>query len=487
MTEITPQTRIHDLLAEYPFLEDFLANYNSRFEMLRNRMARATIGRVATLRTVAGIANIDLAELLEDLVAEIERCTGAQPGLEHPLDGSGMNRQQRLATLKEIISDLHEGGDLDIARRRFAEAVEDVEASEIAEMEEELIRGGLPVSEVQRLCDVHIGAFREALDQHTELDAPAGHPVHTYMAGNRVIEQLADQITAVIRSAGTGPEAGYRLQQAGELLERLSGIENHYQRKENQLFPLLERHNVTGPSRVMWGVHNEIREHFKTVREAVVREDTAALTEHTPSLIRAIVEMIYKEEKILFPLALDTLSEDEWAEVRRGEDELGYVLAHPAAEWPGPGEPAPQPASQSPVLSRVLLNLGTGTLAPEEIDLILRHLPFDMTFVDEADKVRYYSEGPERIFPRTPAVIGRSVQNCHPPSSVHVVNRILQAFRSGERDVAEFWIEIQGSFVYIRYFAVRDEAGAYRGCLEVMQNVTGIRALEGERRLLDWE
>jgi DUF438 domain-containing protein len=131
--------------------------------------------------------------------------------------------------------------------------------------------------------------------------------------------------------------------------------------------------------------------------------------------------------------------------------------------------------------------LETGALTAEQIDLMLKHLPVDVSFVDEHDTVLYYAEKADRIFHRAPLVIGRKVQNCHPPKSVDVVERILAAFKSGERDAAEFWIELQGRFVHIRYFALRDKAGAYRGTLEVTQDATGLRGLRGERRLLDWD
>jgi DUF438 domain-containing protein len=133
------------------------------------------------------------------------------------------------------------------------------------------------------------------------------------------------------------------------------------------------------------------------------------------------------------------------------------------------------------------LALETGAMSPELIDLVLKHLPFDMSVVDENDIVVYYSDTPDRIFSRSPAVIGRKVQNCHPPASVHVVAKILEAFKSGKKDSAQFWIQMHGKFILIRYLAVRDQTGAYRGCLEVSQDVTSIRKLEGQKRLLDWE
>lgn len=193
--------------------------------------------------------------------------------------------------------------------------------------------------------------------------------------------------------------------------------------------------------------------------------------------------MVYKEERILFPLSMQTLSEKEWIEVRRGEDELGYVLARPAAKWPSRGDAETGTASST----GGLLGLMTGELSLEQVNLIFTHLPVDLSFVDENDAVRFYSEGPDRIFPRSPAVIGRKVQHYHPPKSVHMVQEILDAFRAGTRSVAEFWIQIRGRFIHIRYLAIRDGAGAYRGCLEVSQDVSHIRDLEGEQRLLEWK
>ncbi|NMC70153.1 MAG: DUF438 domain-containing protein [Myxococcales bacterium] len=484
--KLSGDTKVHELLTTHPFLEDFLASRSPRFEMLRNRMARATIGRVATLRTAAGIAGIDLGELLRDLAAEIQRRTGQAPELEGDVEGGRTTREQRIEVLKQIVRHLHDGGDLAAARARFAEALGDVEASEIAAMEEELIRGGLPVAEVQRLCDVHVGTFRQALDEHPTLDAPPGHPIHTYLEDNRILTRLADELAAAARALGSGERTQESLTAAGRVLDALQGIENHYRRKENQLFPILERHGVTGPSQVMWGVHDQIRAALKRVRDAVERRDAETFAAGAAALARDIVEMIYKEEKILFPLALQTLTEAEWIEVRRGEDELGYELARPAADWPA-GRAEGSGGGGTSRAGEGLRGLMTGEITLEQLNLILAHLPVDLSFVDEHDEVRFYSEGPNRIFPRSPAVIGRKVQNCHPPKSVHVVQRILEAFRAGQRDVAEFWIQLQGKFIHIRYFAVRDQAGAYRGCLEVSQDVTRIRKLSGEQRLLDWQ
>ena len=179
-------------------------------------------------------------------------------------------------------------------------------------------------------------------------------------------------------------------------------------------------------------------------------------------------------------------------QIRAGEGDIGYAFIADVTAWPaeaeagGAGAPAEAAAaSGAATADGGLLSLQTGGLSLEELDLVLGVLPMDFQYVDEHDRVRFYSEG-HRVFPRSPGVIGRKVQNCHPPASVHKVQQIIDAFRAGEKNVAEFWIELQGRFLHIRYFAVRDTGGSYRGVVETVQDVTAIRALEGQRRLLDW-
>jgi DUF438 domain-containing protein len=195
-------------------------------------------------------------------------------------------------------------------------------------------------------------------------------------------------------------------------------------------------------------------------------------------------DMIYKEEHILFPMTLETLSEDEWAKVRKGEEEIGYAWIEPEAEW----KPAAGSFQQELLAEKVgSLNLDTGQLTAEQVNLLLTHLPVDISFVNENDEVVYYSATPDRLFPRSPGVIGRRIQNCHPPKSVDMVEKILSSFKAGTKDVAEFWIQMRGKVIHIRYFAVRDSAGKYRGCLEVSQDITQIQKITGQKRLLDWE
>lgn len=477
---LTPQMKVAELIGTYPFLLEFLAGYRPAFARLRDPILYNTLGRVATLEMAATLGGIPVERLIADLEAAIDR-QGREGVLmvdrrAAPVDPA------RLETLKGILRDLHGGGDPAELKRRFADLLRDADPTEISRLEQQLLADGLPAEEIQRLCDVHVDLFRESLDRLESPKAPPGHPVHTYQAENRVLGGIAAELRDLCEQLGRPPDSARFEALRGRLagaVERLASIERHYLRKEHQLFPLLEKRGFGGPGQVMWALHDGVRAMLKQLRAAVAKPDLAVVAEVGPTLARAVVDMIYKEEHILFPTALDRLDESDWDVVRRGEAEIGYAGGVLAPDGPPTAPRAAAPPDRLP--------LDVGMLTLDQVNLLLKNLPVDVTFVDEHDEVRYYSGGRERIFVRAPAIIGRKVQQCHPPKSLHAVERILDAFRKGKKDVAEFWIPFQGRFVHIRYVAVRDEAGAYRGTIEVTQDVAAIRALEGERRLLDWE
>lgn len=483
---ITPDTSLHELLRAHPGLVDVLVRLNPRFALLRNPVARATLARAASLRRVAEMGGMPLEELVHALASAIGSPATATPQPSTAED----EHERRLRALRDIIRSLHEGTDLAAARARFAAALGDASAEEIAAMEQQLIQEGLPVAEIQRLCDVHVGAFREALDRHAPISAPPGHPIHTMAAENRHIERLANELRELAQLAADPAAAEAFDQRARAAADAFRHVDLHYQRKENQWFPMLERHGITGPSQVMWGVHDEIRAALTALRAALERGDRAAWAAQAPAAAHALAEMAYKEEKILFPMTQAMLTEAEWAEVRRGEDVLGYGWEPPAGPWPPEGGSfvSTPGAVTGAAHAESRIALDVGELSRDQINLIFRHLPIEISFVDEHDEVRYYSETPHRVFPRSPGVIGRKVQNCHPPKSLAMVQEILDEFRAGRRDLAEFWMQNrEGRFIHIRYFALRDSAGTYRGCIEVTQDITDIRRLEGERRLLQWD
>jgi hypothetical protein len=447
---------------------------NPEFKMLDNPFMRKTVGRIASLGKVAMIGGMDVKKLIDDLGAEIGKKSGDTVTVSYG-DGGPDEQDAKIDTLKGIIRGLHEGKDAQSQKEKFHELIKDVAPWEIAQMEQRLIAEGMPETEIKNLCEVHVSVFKEALEHKTVPGLPAGHPVHTFMLENRACEGILKEAEAI------SDYAGQKDALLG-VLDRLALIDTHYVRKENQLFPILETKGITGPSKVMWALHDDIRGFMKDVRKRVTDGNMEKVA--VEALSKMVGDMIYKEEHILFPMALETLSEEEWAKVAKGEEEVGYAWIKPEAKW----RPAAGSFQQELLAEKVgSLNLDTGQLTADQVNLIMTHLPVDVSFVNENDEVAYYSAGPERIFPRSAGVIGRKVQNCHPPKSVDTVEKILSSFKAGTRDVAEFWIQMAGKVIHIRYFAVRDSGGGYRGCLEVSQDITHIQKLTGQKRLLDWE
>jgi hypothetical protein len=473
---ISPKTKVNELLSRYPFLKDSLVRLDPHFKALDNPLLRKTLGKVATLSKVAMVGGIELDRLMNEIAQEIKKHSGEDIKVEaDEIAAEITDPEQRIVVLKDIIKDLHKGVDIKTLKKRFLLLIRDVAPSEIANMEQRLINEGMPEEEVKKLCDVHVEVFKESLEDKIVPGLPAGHPVHTYMLENRRAETIIRQIQAV-------HDIKKDKEQLLSLLETLSALNLHYVRKENQLFPILEAHGISGPSKVMWALHDDIRQMLKEVT-ARVREGNSTPKE-LHALIHMVNDMIYKEEHILFPMALETLGDSDWSKVRDGEEEIGYAWLQPVKDWKSSGETYQENIPAEKVGS---LTLDTGLLTAEQINLMLTHLPVDISFVDEDDKVAYYSQTEDRIFPRSPGIIGRLVQNCHPSKSVHIVDKILREFKAGNRDSAEFWIQLQGKFIHIRYLAVRDSRGNYRGTLEVSQDITSIRGLEGDKRLLDWD
>ena len=401
------------------------------------------------------------------------------------------NREHRKYILKEIIRELHAGKPVHEVKAKFDATVGGLDAGELSLIEQSLINEGLPIEEVQRLCDVHSAVFKDVLDKNQSVEAIPGHPIHTFMSENRAIEKLIKEeikpLLAEIRTSGPAGDPAL----VGSLVDKLNllwDVEKHYSRKENLLFPYLEHYGITAPPKVMWGVDDEIRSALKELKRRAVdyqggKQDLLAAAD---DLLERITEMIFKEEKILFPMALETLTEAEWYRILRDSDEIGFCLVEPSGEW--------KPARESVMDDTELLDsnrtkgairFSTGVLTSGELELIFRHLPVDITFVDKNDVVKYFSATKDRILARTRTIIGRKVENCHPPASVHIVEKLVNEFKAGTKDEEAFWIHLGGKYVHIRYFAVRNDAGEYLGTLEVTQDIGPLQAITGEKRIMD--
>lgn len=399
------------------------------------------------------------------------------------------NREYRQKVLKEIIKELHNGKAVDDVKAQFAELIKGISTAEISEMEGALIAEGMPVEEIQRLCDVHAEVFKGSIEEIHRPQKPEevpGHPIHTFIKENKAVGELIEDIQADI-DAYKSDASKKNAKKIFNSFEMLWEIDKHYLRKENLLFPYMEKYGITAPPKVMWGVDDEIREELKEVLELLKSEskDKDKLIKKAEAVLVRVNEMIYKEENILFPLVLDTLSEDEWVKIQQESKEFGYTLIKPKDKW--------KPAKVD-VEGKILdqgeepsndgyIEFDAGFMSPEEVNAILNTVPFDMTFVDKDGAVKYFTMGKDRIFARPKTVIGRQVSNCHPPASVHVVEKIVEDFMSGKKDHEDFWIRMGPRFVLIRYYAVRNAKGEYLGTLEVTQDIKPIQGITGEKRL----
>lgn len=392
------------------------------------------------------------------------------------------NRERRKEAIKDMLRQLHEGKTVEEVQSIFRDAFDGVAASEISAAEQALIAEGLPVSEVHRLCDVHSAVFKGSIE---EIHAPAdvsqitGHPAHTLKAENAAITaHINERIRPLLAHVQEGKRAAQTLlPEIGALL----AIDLHYSRKENLLFPYLEQHGITAPPKVMWGVDDEIRALLKDAAK-LASKGSPETSEKLAEALTRVEEMIFKEENILIPMLIDTLTATEWSSVASESGEIGYCMIATPPVWQASSAGEASAVPIAPAIGAV--QLPTGFLSVPELGRLLDTLPIDITFVGADDTVRYFSQGSERVFPRTKAIIGRKVANCHPPASVHIVEGIIRDFKSGKKDHEDFWIKLGDKFVYIRYFAVRDEAGTYLGVLEVTQDIAPIQAIAGEKRLV---
>ncbi|MDT2760065.1 DUF438 domain-containing protein [Enterococcus xiangfangensis] len=434
-------------------------------------------------------------------------------------------REQRQERIVEILSLLHKGGSFEEAKDLFNQEFEGVDVTEITAAEKALIQGGLNPQEIQKLCNIHAAVFKGSINEihrsNLEHEQP-GHPIHTLKLENQVLQSLlTDEIDGLLVKikAGDWSQKDRLLRALGDLMQ----IDKHYARKETLIFSYMEKYGITAPPKVMWGVDDDVRDQVKALIQLVASEKVAynPLAEKWEEAKNEIEEMIFKEEEIMAPMTLDVFSLKDWEKIAEDSFDIGFAFIPEPLPWKASKsalekeqerEPTRQLAIQQAkettegiaaglaeaeeaVLeehydwenetSAETIVLPTGTMKLEEMIAMFQVLPVDLTFVDKDDRVRFFSEGKNRVFPRTKSVVGREVVNCHPPKSMHIVQQILDDFRSGARSEADFWIDIRGKKVYIRYFALKNEQGEYLGCLEATQDITEIQAIKGQNRLLD--
>jgi PAS domain S-box-containing protein len=400
--------------------------------------------------------------------------------------------QDKKSQIKEAIRQLHAGVPPEQVKEKFRNVLEGTNPLEIAKIEEELAKEGMKREEMRKLFDVHMTIFKEQLEKQTSNMKPS-QPISILMEEHKIMLQLAEKLVALANKILKITDLQYvteEIHQVEHITEDFADSEKHYKREENVLFPIVEKHGITEPPAIMWMEHDQIREKKKSLQQLIKDVDTqnfpnfkTHLWETSKNLSDLLTSHFYKENNILFPAVMSVVTESEWIDLRKEFDEIGYCCFTPPELITI--EPPEAAASQTPA-SKATLNFETGNLTKKQLEALLNTLPVDITFVDADDTVQYFNKPDKRFFVRTKAVIGRKVANCHPPKSLHIVSKIVELFKSGKKNVAEFWITMNGRFLLIRFFPVRDSNGKYLGAIEVVQDLTDLKKLEGERRLLDW-
>jgi uncharacterized protein len=403
------------------------------------------------------------------------------------------NSTERKKKLKELILKLHAGESEEVVRQQLLESLSQIPYGEVVEVEQELIGEGLPEQEVLELCDAHSAVLDGKIDLSSAKKIPEGHPVDVMIHENSELKKTALEIEILLNEISVDNEINIEeavLKLRG-LFNNLFDVDKHYRRKEYLLFPFLENQGITGPPKVMWGKHDEIRELIKGSIEllqtqSITKDELIASSEIIlfPA-IKGVVDMTKKEEEILFPMALDKLSESDWYEISNQSLQIGFCLYDPQKDW----KPIWAKEDSVTELNKTGQNiqLPSGSFSIEELQAILNTIPVDMTFVDRNDKVKYFSQGKERIFQRNRAILNRDVRHCHPPASAHIVDKIMEDFKSGREDQAPFWINRGDKMIHIAYFALRNDKGEYLGTLEVSHDVSVYRKLEGDQRILSYK
>ncbi|MFW6104360.1 MAG: DUF438 domain-containing protein [Candidatus Bipolaricaulota bacterium] len=423
--------------------------------------------------------------------------------------------------IKELLREINEKGEIGELKEEFKDLLRDVSPMEIPMMEQEMMEEGVDAEEIASMCDIHVELFRESVQDKFDLEGiDEGHPLKNFYLENEEITKDAEKLGLRVKEVKQGEKGGKGFGELAQLAGKLHKIgRTHYTREEMLLFPYIERRGITSVPEVLWRKHDENREKVKDLLGLLDRDSwkgkppIGEITETASEVTQGTIDMVFRENNILYPTVKELLSDGEWLAIHNQSEGIGYYEIEPA-DWNPDVEPK-QPYKVTEGIEKGQLeelpqeikgmvdvssletdnynpirdedqSLNFGFLNTTELDGIFRTLPIDVTFIDSNDRVRYFSGG-ERIFPRTRTVLGRPVQNCHPPDSVDIVNSILDEFKAGNREKAEFWISLGPKFVHIRYFPVRNEEGDYLGTLEVTQDIKEIQEIKGERRLLDWD
>ena len=380
--------------------------------------------------------------------------------------------EERQEILKNLMLRLHAGEDKEVIQEEFNEVFDEISPYEIQLMERNLMSEGITFAEIMSLCNVHANLMGSKVNTQTsvaDFEQP-GHPVHVMKMENLAIRGALDRVERLLviylETKDSTIEKGLRRQ-----ISLLDQFENHYQRKEYAMFPIMEKKGITAPPKVMWGVHDQIRDLYRDFKKALNDGKESTLEEFQIARDE-MLEMIQKEENILIPMVEQVFHVDDWETIASQSPEYGYCIVKPEKEWAVKKSFSPV-KEETQVESEGDIPLSTGSLSLKELNLILNLLPMELSFVDAQNIVKYYNEGngEEKIFKRTPSAIGRDVILCHPPRVHETVQTIFEQLKSKQKEKEEMWFKTEDKMVHVTYHAVWDEEGKYMGCLEYVQDI----------------
>ena len=523
---------VYEICTKFPAIKDLMAENGCKEITEPGRLQ--TMGRFMTIPKGCAHKGVDLEELKDVFRAHgfvikgdpVAADKSSVATVEAPVAPSGApttpgenpiatTPEERKALIAQYLERLNDGEDIESVREDFAHNFKDVSGGEISTAEQELIAGGVPMEKVLRLCDVHASLFEghvSCAHNTGAVEETPGHPVWTMrQENNRIMAFINDRLKPDVKRTRMLTEASSAAEREGIVailkadMEAFDEVFIHYKRKEELLFPHLERHDITGPSKVMWGKDDEVRNAvhgaealLETAYGEYDSQLLAGVADYLDEAVEGALSMASKEENVLIPLSLEHLSATQWTQIASEENEFGHAFGVNPPTWHAdPLELAndklnemeatasgknTENSSDTRTSQDETIHLSTGEFTLAQLEAVFATIPLDITFVDANDKTRYFSHGDTRAFPRPKSCLGRDVYDCHPPKSQEAVRRILTEFKSGKRDVSEFWFKAMGKFLYVRYFAVRDEEGNYLGALETTQDIGPIKALEGENR-----
>jgi uncharacterized protein len=400
------------------------------------------------------------------------------------------NSEKRVNDLLDFSLGIMNGEDGRELVEKYKDAINNVTPHDMLKLEDKQMQMGISPENIKKDVEKIINVFSKRLNKYQWKRPARGTFLFYLMLENDAYTFKLNQVKKIIKSY-----KGYEASDFGKLKKELDpkfrefeSFDYHYVKKENILFPYLEENwDSYRPLKVMWSLHDDIRKMLKTILH-LLADDKSEWTDFNVKLgkfFSLVFRMIQKENSIVFPVAAETVGADTWEQMHIQSFEYPF----PFIETPQKPqrENSKGLAEENVLTSTESIVAETGKMSLEQTLMVLNHLPVDLTVVDETDKVLFFNKAKDRFFPRSPAIVGRSVQNCHPPESVHVVEKIIEAFRKGEKERADFWIQMKGRFILIQYFALRNQNGEYKGVLEVSQDATTLRNLKGEKRLLDWD